>query len=226
MDKMKKICIIILTALALMGGCKTKEKAPKPNEESVTVDTLAAQDSTAINVEISTGNDVGQEEIPVDDEIIVPLVNTSGEVVVVHINTTEILTAMPETAKAEQELTAYRQELENQINAMGEEYLKKVQEYEAAQDSLSDLMKTTKQNEILDMQNRIQMFQENAEKDLVNKQVALYEPIREKLQKAVRAVTLEQGYTYMMDIASGAIVYIGDDAIDATPLVKRKLGIK
>ena len=180
----------------------------------------------AINVEISTGNDVGQEEIPVDDEIIVPLVNTSGEVVVVHINTTEILTAMPETAKAEQELTAYRQELENQINAMGEEYLKKVQEYEAAQDSLSDLMKTTKQNEILDMQNRIQMFQENAEKDLVNKQVALYEPIREKLQKAVRAVTLEQGYTYMMDIASGAIVYIGDDAIDATPLVKRKLGIK
>ena len=64
------------------------------------------------------------------------------------------------------------------------------------------------------------------EKDLVNKQVALYEPIREKLQKAVRAVTLEQGYTYMMDIASGAIVYIGDDAIDATPLVKRKLGIK
>ena len=164
MDKMKKICIIILTALTLMGGCKTKEKAPKPNEESVTVDTLAAQDSTAINVEISTGNDVGQEEIPVDDEIIVPLVNTSGEVVVVHINTTEILTAMPETAKAEQELTAYRQELENQINAMGEEYLKKVQEYEAAQDSLSDLMKTTKQNEILDMQNRIQMFQENAGK--------------------------------------------------------------
>lgn len=223
---MKKVGIIILVAFALMGGCKTKEKTPKPNEEAVSVDTLAVQDSTAIIVEIPTGNDVGQEETLVDDEIIAPRVNTSGEVVVAHINTTEILTSMPETAKAEQELTAYRQELENQINAMGEEYLKKVQEYEAAQDSLSDLMKTTKQNEILDMQNRIQMFQENAEKELVNKQIALYTPIREKLQKAVRAVTLEQGYTYMMDISSGAIVYIGDDAIDATPLVKKRLGLK
>ena len=223
---MKKVGIIILVAFALMGGCKTKEKTPKPNEEAVSVDTLAVQDSTAIIVEIPTGNDVGQEETLVDDEIIAPRVNTSGEVVVAHINTTEILTSMPETAKAEQELTAYRQELENQINAMGEEYLKKVQEYEAAQDSLSDLMKTTKQNEILDMQNRIQMFQENAEKELVNKQVALYTPIREKLQKAIRAVTLEQGYTYMMDISSGAIVYIGDDAIDATPLVKKRLGLK
>ena len=223
---MKKIGIIILTALALIGGCKTKEKTPKPNEEAITVDTIAVQDSTAINVEIPTGNDVGQEETPIDDEIIVPRVNTSGEVIVAHINTTEILTSMPETIKAEQELVAYRQELENQINSMGEEYLKKVQEYEAAQDSLSDLMKTTKQNEILDMQNRIQMFQENAEKELVNKQVALYTPIREKLQKAIRAVTLEQGYTYMMDISSGAIVYIGDDAIDATPLVKKRLGLK
>ena len=59
---MKKVGIIILVAFALMGGCKTKEKTPKPNEEAVSVDTLAVQDSTAIIVEIPTGNDVGQEE--------------------------------------------------------------------------------------------------------------------------------------------------------------------
>ena len=224
---MKKIGIIILTALALIGGCKTKEKTAKPNEETAVVDTIAVQDTTALISENLTGNDtVIQEEVPVDDNLVIQNKNTSGEAVVAHINTVEILEAMPETAKAEQELTAYRKELENQLNAMGEEYMKKVQEYEAAQDSLSDLMKTTKQNEILDMQNRIQSFQENAEKEYLNKQAALYAPIRERLQKAVRAVTLEQGYTYMMDITSGAIVYIGDDAIDATPLVKKKLGLR
>lgn len=224
---MKKIGIIILTALALIGGCKTKEKAAKPNEETVVVDTIAIHDTTALVSENLTGNDTGiQEEIPIDDELIIKNKNNTGEPVVAHINTVEILEAMPETTKAEQELTSYHKELENQLNAMGEEYMKKVQEYEAAQDSLSDLMKTTKQNEILDMQTRIQSFQENAEKEYLNKQAALYAPIRERLQQAVRAVTLEQGYTYMMDITSGAIVYIGDDAIDATPLVKKKLGLK
>ena len=204
---MKKIGIIILTALALIGGCKTKEKTAKPNEATAVVDTIAIQDTTALVSENLAGNDTGiQEEIPIDDELVIQNKNNTGEPVVAHINTVEILEAMPETAKAEQELTAYHKELENQLNAMGEEYMKKVQEYEAAQDSLSDLMKTNKQNEILDMQNRIQSFQENAEKEYLNKQAALYAPIRERLQKAVRAVTLEQGYTYMMDITSGAIV--------------------
>jgi len=224
---MKKIGIIILTALALIGGCKTKEKTAKPNEETTVVDTIAIQDTTALVLENLTGNDTGiQEEIPIDDELVIQNKNNTGEPVVAHINTVEILEAMPETSKAEQELNAYYEELGQQLNSMAEEYRKKVQEYEEQQDSLSELMKKTKQNEILDMQNRIQAFQENADKEYANKQASLYTPIREKLQKAISAVTREQGYTYMMDITSGAIVYIGDDAIDATPLVKKKLGLK
>lgn len=224
---MKKIGIIILTALALIGGCKTKEKTAKPNEGTTVVDTIAIHDTTALVLENLTGNDTGiQEEIPIDDELVIQNKNNTGEPVVAHINTVEILEAMPETSKAEQELNAYYEELGQQLNSMAEEYRKKVQEYEEQQDSLSELMKKTKQNEILDMQNRIQAFQENADKEYANKQASLYTPIREKLQKAISAVTREQGYTYMMDITSGAIVYIGDDAIDATPLVKKKLGLK
>lgn len=224
---MKKIGIIIFTSLALIGGCKTKEKTAKPNEETAVVDTIAIHDTTALVLENLTGNDTGiQEEIPIDDELVIQNKNNTGEPVVAHINTVEILEAMPETSKAEQELNAYYEELGQQLNSMAEEYRKKVQEYEEQQDSLSELMKKTKQNEILDMQNRIQAFQENADKEYANKQASLYTPIREKLQKAISAVTREQGYTYMMDITSGAIVYIGDDAIDATPLVKKKLGLK
>lgn len=224
---MKKIGIIILTALALIGGCKTKEKTAKPNEATAVVDTIAIQDTTALVSENLAGNDTGiQEEIPIDDELVIQNKNNTGEPVVAHINTVEILEAMPETSKAEQELNAYYEELGQQLNSMAEEYRKKVQEYEEQQDSLSELMKKTKQDEILDMQNRIQAFQENADKEYANKQASLYTPIREKLQKAISAVTREQGYTYMMDINSGAIVYIGDDAIDATPLVKKKLGLK
>lgn len=223
---MKKIGIIILVALALMGGCKTKEKVQKPKDEAVATDTIALQDSTVISTEIPVGREEITQEDPLLGEPIVPKVNTTGEPIVAHINTMEILQTMPETAKAEQALATYSMEVENQIKSMLEEYQIKVQDFEAKQDSMSDLMKTTKYNEIMDMQNRIQMFQENAEKEYADKRTALYAPIREKLQKAMRVVTLEQGYTYMLDITSGAIVYIGDDAIDATPLVKQKLRLK
>lgn len=225
---MKKIGIIILMAFALMGGCKTKEKTPKPKDETVAADTIVVQDSATVPTEIPIGSvETTQEEEDLQlDEPVITKPNATGEPIVAHINTMEILQSMPETTKAEQELGAYYGELEQQLNSMAEEYRKKVQEYEDQQDSLSDLMKKTKQNEILDMQNRIQAFQENADKEYTNKQASLYAPIREKLQKAIRNVTLEQGYTYMMDINSGAIVYIGDDAIDATPLVMKKLGLK
>lgn len=225
---MKKIGIIILVALALMGGCKTKEKTPKPKDEVVATAPIAVQDSTTIPTEIPTSVvETNQEEEDLQlDEPVITKPNTTGELIVAHINTVEILQAMPETTKADQELATYGEEMENQIKSMVEEYQRKVQEYEAKQDSLSDLMKTTKYNEIMDMQNRIQMFQENAEKEYANKRASLYAPVLEKLQKAVGAVTREQGYTYMMDISTGAVVYIGDDAIDATPLVKKKLGLK
>ena len=36
----------------------------------------------------------------------------------------------------------------------------------------------------------------------------------------------EKGYTYMIDLATGAAVYVGTDAVDATKDVKAKLGIK
>lgn len=222
---MKKIGIILLMAFICMGGCKTKEKVQKPEEGTAVVDSIAPIDSTLSSTEtpiVDTPTIPEEEPMPEGPAF----VNTTGEPIVAHLNTLEILEAMPEKAKADKELAAYQAELEGQIKTMLEEYQKKVQQYQAAQDSLSDLMKQTRQNEILDIQNRIQMFQENAEKDLANKQSALYNPIMERIQKAVGIVTRENGFTYMMDINSGAIVYIGDDAIDATPLVKKKLGLK
>lgn len=222
---MKKIGIIILMAFICIGGCKTNKNVQKPEESAVVVDSIAPVDSSLVSTEtIPTDVTIVPEEQPMEEGP--AFVNTTGEPIVAHINTLEILEAMPEKAKADEALLSYQTEFESQIKAMLEEYQKKVQQYQAEQDSLSDLMKQTRQNEILDIQNRIQMFQENAEKELSSKQTTLYTPIMERMQKAIGIVTRENGITYMMDISSGAIVYIGDDAIDATPLVKKKLGLK
>ena len=51
-------------------------------------------------------------------------------------------------------------------------------------------------------------------------------PIQEKIMTAIKAVGEENGFTYILDVNSSTIVYTGKDAIDVTPLVKDKLGLK
>lgn len=150
----------------------------------------------------------------------------SAQVKIAHVNTAEILDAMPDKAKAEKDLEKYYGELESQLKVMADEYQKKAQDYEANQATMSNLVKQSKEKEIMDLQGRIQQFQANAEGEFEAKRAQLLSPILEKIQNAINAVGKEKGYAYILDVATGAAVYIGADAIDATSAVKAKLGIK
>ena len=101
-----------------------------------------------------------------------------------------------------------------------------MQDYEANQATMSNLVKQSKEKEIIDLQGRIQQFQANAEQEFEAKRAEKLSPILEKIQNAINAVGKEKGYTYILDTATGAAVYIGTDAVDATKDVKAKLGIK
>lgn len=151
-----------------------------------------------------------------------------AQVKLAHINSSEIMEAMPESAAAQKALEKYAAELQAQLQAMGTEYQNKVQDYQANEATMSNLVKQSKEKEILDLQNRIEQFQANAEKEYAKKQMELLEPIIEKIQNAVDALGKERGYTYIIDRAAapGIIVYVGDDAVDLNKDVKTKLGIK
>ena len=149
-----------------------------------------------------------------------------AQVKIAHVNTAEILDAMPDKAKAEKDLEKYYGELQSQLQTMAQEYQTKMQDYEANQATMSNLVKQSKEKEIIDIQNRIQQFQANAETEFENKRAELLKPILDKIQTAINAVGKEKGYTYMLDLATGAAVYVSDDAVDATKDVKAKLGLK
>ena len=150
----------------------------------------------------------------------------NAQVKIAHVNTAEVLDAMPDKAKAEKSLEKYYDELQNQLQAMAKEYQTKMQDYEANQATMSNLVKQSKEKEIVDLQTRIQQFQLNAEDEFANKRAELLKPMLDKIQNAINAVGKEKGYTYILDLATGAAVFVGDDAVDATKDVKGKLGIK
>ena len=150
----------------------------------------------------------------------------NAQVKLAHVNTAEILDVMPDKATAEKSLEKYYGELQSQLETMAKEYQTKMQDYEANQATMSNLVKQSKEKAIIVLQTRIQQFQANAENEFEAKRAELLKPILDKIQNAINSVGKEKGYTYILDLATGAAVYVGTDAVDCTKDVKAKLGIK
>ena len=141
-----------------------------------------------------------------------------------YIDSNKILAEMPETDSLQKELKKYADYLDKQMQTMAKEYQKKVQDYQQNVAGMSDLIRQTKEKEITDLQQRIQAFQASADQDLATKQNELFNPLIEKIKNAINAVGKENGYNYILDVGTGAVVYYDGD--DVLPLVKKKLGIK
>lgn len=145
---------------------------------------------------------------------------------IAHVNTNEVMNAMPEKAKAEKALENYYNELQEQLKVMYNEYSTKLQDYQSNAETMSNLVKQSKEKELVDLESRITAFQANAENEFDAKRAELLAPLLEKIQNAINAVGKEKGFTYILDVATGTTVYIGTDAVDVTKDVKAKLGIK
>lgn len=141
-----------------------------------------------------------------------------------HINTQELFAEMPEVAQVKLKMDTIQSQYENQLASMNEEFQKKVQDYQTQEATMAEAIKQIRQQELQEMQQRIQLFYQTAEQDIQKKQQELLAPVHEKMTKAIKTVGDREGYTYIFD--SAAMVHIGADAIDATPAVKKELGIK
>lgn len=142
-----------------------------------------------------------------------------------YIDSNELLEMMPGKDSIQQVLLAYGKTLETQLQAMYQEYQNKLADYQANVNTMSTIIKQTKEKELGDLETRIQDFQQQADQDLQNKQVELVEPLINKARKAIEEVGREHGYTYIFDAGVGTLLYFekGDNVM---PLVKQKLGLK
>jgi len=143
-----------------------------------------------------------------------------------HLNSNDLFALMPEKEASQKTLQEYSKQLEDQLTAMQDELEKKYNDYQANSATFSDMIKKTKEEELTSMQQRIQTFQQNAQTELQKKESELLQPIIEKAKKAIEEVAKENGYTYIFDTGTGALLYWPKDSDDIIALVKTKLGIK
>jgi len=142
-----------------------------------------------------------------------------------HINSVELLDLMPEKKSADTQVADLQKKLVDQAQVMQGELQKKYQAYQAEAEKMTDAMRKLKEDELNDLDKRIQEFGQNAEKELSAKREALYKPVLDKAKKGVEDAAKEAGYTWVFDTSAGnTLVFPPSDNI--LPLVKKKLGIQ
>jgi outer membrane protein len=142
-----------------------------------------------------------------------------------HINSQELLTAMPESDSAQATIEKLAGDYEKQLEEMRVELNKKYDEYLTNRDSYTDLIRQTKEADITEMQQRIANFEQVAQQDLQSQQQQLLQPILEKANNAIKEVADENGFVYIFDVSRGNPVFFSEKSTDILPLVRTKLGL-
>ncbi|HEY8401673.1 MAG TPA: OmpH family outer membrane protein [Cytophagaceae bacterium] len=149
-----------------------------------------------------------------------------------YTNLDYILSLLPEAKQIESNLKSYESQLQKQLESKVTEYEKKLQEYQKGLQSglMTDLVKEDKEKELIGMQNSIKEFEEKAQADMQKKQIALLEPVLDKIQKAIDKVAEENNYDYIFSThadfgGSAIILYAKNKDNDVSNLVLKELGV-
>ena len=151
--------------------------------------------------------------------------SASAQVKLGHIETQKLIQAMPEWTAAQKQMENEQASVEKELTSLGEQFQAKMGEYTKNLSTYTDIIRAAKEQELQDLQKRIQSFQEIAQNNLEKKQQELMQPIVSKATEAIKAVGKENGFTYILDMSAGGILYASESSQDILPLVKKKLGM-
>ncbi len=143
-----------------------------------------------------------------------------------HVNSQQLLAAMPEMKTVDEELQAEYSKLEKQLTDM-QEALKSIQtDYVTRVNTMAPEERASIEQQIQEGNQKVQMFYQQSQQSLQQKEQELKTPIFNKLTAAIQEVGAENGFLYIFEEAVGVAVYKSEKSVDVSDLVKAKLGIQ
>lgn len=142
-----------------------------------------------------------------------------------HINSQEILSVLPERVTAEQKVESFAKEKETFIQNLYLEYQSEVQKLQEMPATATQTEKTSQQNLVVKIQERLGAAEQNARQDISALEQELIQPMLNKVQDAINAVAKANGFAYILDTGMGAVVY-AEGGEDISGLVKAHLGLQ
>lgn len=143
-----------------------------------------------------------------------------------HVNIQELVENHPDTDSIHAVLEQEAKDMEDVYAGMLEERQQKLDAFEAESAGYSEFVKKTKQDELLQLSRKIEAFNQNADQQLRQRNMALLQPVYNEINAAIKEVSSENDFTYVLDISSGTVAYISPDSEDITARVLDKLRSK
>ena len=143
-----------------------------------------------------------------------------------HVNLQEVIFLMPEMDSAQVVLEKYTKELEEIFTGMQNEFSTKYNNYQQMSANWTPAVVEAKAKELQEMQNNLQQFEVNAQREIQAKQQEILAPIYIKAGDALKKIGTSNGFTYIFDISASGIPYLNENvSIDISTMLKNALNI-
>lgn len=146
---------------------------------------------------------------------------TAAQSKIAHINTQELVMAMPEYKAAQAEVKKLGNTYDAAIQESIKELESKLKQYDAEAAAQTQEENQKRMQEVEEMKQSLGQYQQQAQQQLQKQEFDLLKPITEKAKAAIEKVAAAQGFDYVLE-AGSLIVKKGKDLMAD---VKAEMGI-
>jgi outer membrane protein len=140
-----------------------------------------------------------------------------------HVDMNEIMNNLPSRDSAAAVLDKETKQYQATYDEMTVTYNKLMDDYDKNKSTLTELVRKNKEAELLDKEKRLREFEQNASDALQKRNSELIKPIVDKILRAVDKVATDNGFTYILDVSKGSVVFSSKDSQNINPLVMKIL---
>lgn len=140
-----------------------------------------------------------------------------------HVNVQELAQKHPDMDSIRAIVEQETKDMEEIYTEMLAEHDAKLKVYEEESASYSEFVKTTKENELVELAQKIQTYSQNAEEQLQRRNMQLIRPVYEQINEEISNIAGYNKFTYILDVSNGSVAYISPESEDITPLVLEKI---
>ncbi len=141
-----------------------------------------------------------------------------------HVNTDEIVQALPDWKVAQKAIEELQKNMEEEMKTRTEAINERYNSYVAGRPNLSKEQLQQMENEIIELEKKLNDYRRAAQQELQEKEEELINPIITKVNDAIKKIATEGGYTYIFNAGAGALAFDGGE--DVSPKVKKALGLE
>jgi outer membrane protein len=144
-----------------------------------------------------------------------------------YTNVEYLISKLPEVKKISDELEKQKKQYDEAYQDKMKEFQTKLNTYQKSGGNLPEIIKKDKEKELENLQASIQELQQNAEKDLANRQAQLIQPLYLKVYTAIQNVAEENGYKFIFNTGDSnqmRHLLVAPTDGDVSELVLKKLG--